>query len=157
MDTVTAMFMLQIVKVSSDLFVMMGGEILRLTQCAGKVIGSFLLLVLVIYLLDNWATPMDHAQLDHISEVFLRLSPWTKWTAPPSIITSRTVPTALMMTAVQVKELGFIAIITDPPRTDQKLIRNKQPCQLKAGFKQMFFEKCRCSFRSLNLKEYFVY
>merc|ERR1712001_602969 len=102
MDTVTAMFMLQIVKVSSDLSAMMDGEILRLTQCV-----------------DNWATPMDHAQLDHISEVFLRLSPWTKWTAPPAIITSRTVPTALMMTAVQVKELGFIAIITDQPRTDQ--------------------------------------
>ena len=50
MDTVTAMFMLQIVKVSSELFVMMDGELLRLQQCAGKVIGSVLLLVLVIFL-----------------------------------------------------------------------------------------------------------
>ena len=45
MDTVTAMFMLQIVKVSSDLSVMMDGELLRLQQCAGKVIASVLLLV----------------------------------------------------------------------------------------------------------------
>ena len=50
MDTVTAMFMLQIVKVSSDLSVMMDGEILRLQQCAGKVVASVLLLVLVIFL-----------------------------------------------------------------------------------------------------------
>ena len=50
MDTAAAMSMLQIVMVSSELFVMMDGEILRLQQCAGKVVASVLLLVLVIFL-----------------------------------------------------------------------------------------------------------
>merc|ERR550519_1258213 len=43
-------------------------------------------------------------------EVFPRLSPWTKLSVPPAIITSRTVTTILMMTAEQVKELELSAL-----------------------------------------------
>ena len=50
MGTVTAMCLLPIVMVTSDLSVMMAGEVMRLTQCAGKVIASDLLLAFVIFL-----------------------------------------------------------------------------------------------------------
>ena len=50
MGTVTAMCLLPIVMVTSDLSVMITGEVMRLTQCAGNVIASVLFLAFVIFL-----------------------------------------------------------------------------------------------------------
>ena len=109
MGTVTAMCLLPIVMVTSGLSVMMDGEVMNLTQSAGKVIASDLLLPL-LFSSDNWATPMDQPKLGHITEMSPRILPWTKLSVPPAIITSRTVPTIPLMTVVQVKELELSAL-----------------------------------------------
>ena len=60
--------------------------------------------------IDNSAIHLEKPNGGLIMEMFPRLSPWTKLSVPPVIVTSRTVPTIPLMTVVQVKELELSAL-----------------------------------------------